>query len=178
MNNKGFAVAVMAAMLLLSGSLFAQAAAEAALAHALSSSAGSAMGKTMGHALGNAAGQVGGKLAQQTSTASPRQKVPAAKVIVLKNAPKNAPKSAVPNNAPDASVPDAASSSAPASLIASIQGGVTAPENCAPAATTANVEPSKEEAKASPATAAADCIAKPAPESENHPAVLNLPAPN
>jgi hypothetical protein len=150
-------------MLSFSGSLFAQAAAEAALAHGLSSSAGSAMGKTLGHALGNAAGQVGGKLGQQTSTTAPHRRVPASQIIV----PKNAPATAALDSTP----------STPGSLVVSIQGGEGAPNNCLPVVTAANAEPPNDDAKSS-APADANCSGKPAADAENHPAVLNFPAPN
>lgn len=154
--------------------LFAQAAAESVLTHGLSSTAGSSLGKTLGNAIGNAAGQLGARLGQQTSTAV--QHVPTAKAKA-----RGVP---VP-----ATTPATAFSSG--SLIASIQGGATSTPSCAASTKTAEANSSPTKATtATPAPAtpaplattpaavapASNCQA--APDSESHPAVVNLPAAN
>ena len=173
MKCRGFVAAAVLICGLGTGQLFAQAAAESVLTHGLSSTAGSSLGKTLGNAMGNAASQLGGRLGQQTSTAPSVQRVPTAK-------PKNP---GVP-----ASVVTPATSSAPGSLIASIQGGVAATPSCsASKAAEANLSPAKASGAASaPATPAEAATTPVAPasncpavkDSDSYPAVVNLPAAN
>ena len=152
------------------GELFAQAAAEAVLTHGASSAAGSSIGKTLGNALGNAANQLGGRLGQQTAIAPKVQRIPASKQ-------KAATAVSVPTNT--AAVPSSGS------LIASIEGAAPPSSltttNCSVAAKPAesNTSPSTAPPPAvvSPVTSPAkNCPA--APDSNSHPAVVNLPAAN
>ena len=173
MKCRGFVAAAVLICGLGTGQVFAQAAAESVLTHGLSSTAGSSLGKTLGNAMGNAASQLGGRLGQQTSTAPSVQRVPTAK-------PKTP---GVP-----ASVVTPATSSAPGSLIASIQGDAAAAPTCAatrPAQ--GNPPPTKATGAAPvPATPAGAATIPVAPasncqavkDSDSHPAVVNLPAAN
>lgn len=174
MKHHGFVAAAVLICGLGTGRMFAQAAAESVLTHGLSSTAGSSLGKTLGNAIGNAASQLGGKLGQQTVPSV--QRVPAAK-------------------AKTTSIPATATTPAPSSgsLITSIQGGVTSAtaesSNCAaPKPAETNAAQSKSTSATAPAPSAAVAATSPTPapvnncrsaqDTDNHPAVVNLPAAN
>ncbi|HEX6804687.1 MAG TPA: hypothetical protein VF133_13480 [Terriglobales bacterium] len=133
-----------------SASAFAQAAAEGALTHALSSGMGSSIGST----LGRATNQMAGKLGQQVSNPGKLQKVPSTKTAERKPV---APPAGSPTSAPGGS------------LIASIQGGEAANADCASSSKTAQNPAQKQDPKPQ-----ADACS---PATDNHPSVINLPAP-
>lgn len=173
MKYRGFVAAGVMFCGLSAGQLLAQAAAESVLTHGLSSAAGSNVGKTLGNAMGNAASQLGGRLGQQTSTVPSVQRVSAVKVKTA----------GVP-----VSATTPATTSAPGSLIASIQGGAAATPTCA-ASKTAQADSSATKAAGAapvPATPAGVATTPVAPastcpamkDSDSHPAVVNLPAAN
>jgi hypothetical protein len=151
-----------------------QAATEAVMTHGLASGAGSSLGKTLGNALGNAATQVGSRLGQQTSTAPTRQRVVPAKTT----------SSVTPTARAATPITPAGSSSA--SLIASIQGGVSptgsgSTNKCSPGTKSATATPATGDASGSPSNEKAAAVAGNcalADGDNSHPAVVNLPPAN
>jgi hypothetical protein len=149
-----FLLAVLVATVAFSANALAQAAAEAVLTHSISTS----IGTHIGTALGNATNQLAGRVAQQTSTAVPRQVI-----TTVKPGARGHSKVQVASTAP-------AQPSGNGSLIASIQGGEPKAAACA---ATAKSGDAKAPAKAGTQN---NCSAGAVQANDDHPSVVNLPA--
>lgn len=148
MRNLILGTALLTGISALSTGSFAQATLETTLTHGLSTT----MGTKLGTALGNATNQLAGKVAQQTSTATPRQTI-------------SVPKTGVRRANGGTAVATTANAAQPAnggSMILSIEGG--APQNACIA---------KSEDSAGQSDRCSTAAAKTA---DAHPSVVNLPA--
>jgi len=131
----------------------AQAAAEAVLTHSISTG----IGTHVGTALGNATNQLAGRVAQQTSTAVPRQTITTVKPGARGQSKVQAASAAVPTTGNG-------------SLIASIQGGEPQASGCAAVAKAADAKAPAVDAKQK------NCASSATQASDAHPSVINLPA--
>lgn len=147
MRNLILGTALLAGILALSTGSFAQATLETTLTHGLSTT----MGTKLGTALGNATNQLAGKVAQQTSTATPRQTISVPKTGVRRA-----------NGGTATTTANAAQPANGGSMILSIEGG--APQNACIA-------------KSEDSAAQSDrCSTAAAKTADAHPSVVNLPA--
>jgi hypothetical protein len=148
-----FLLAVLVATVAFSPNAAAQAAAEAVLTHSISTG----IGTHVGTALGNATNRLAGRVAQQTSTAVPRQTI-----TTVKSGARGQAKVPASSTAP-------ATTAGNGSLIASIQGGEAQATGCA--------VPKTADAKAPAGDAKQkNCAAGAAQAADVHPSVINLPA--